>query len=714
MLFDDSIEVRELVANVKDLVIAGKRSNLDKKERDLKIGKTLVTSSKLTPYFYAIGISEGTEYIGSYACSKGWIRLIEDVLCLYYIIENNRNDDTLRDVLNHREIHELFEYDNPDDFYRIRNCYKKFVLRKSRIDLHNSIGDRPPDEMWVEARQMFSEEFVNTEFSTAKELLEKAAINKIWRSSVVACAIQNNLANDPLIREHVSEFKDKIIDELVKFKVSRDIIQIPMDNPISMYRNGYKGADSYGDYIKSIIGISMYELYWKAIEYQNNIETKISTMTNGRLFNQPTEYDEDISLRGELTELEINPKIMSLAEKLSTIHGPVSITKEASGTHIYIADPDLLETDGPKELNSKHLAINADKYFGLGQFDDNVFKTRENRLLFDKYRAYGREVPCAMSMKTYKTYSVRALLSYPPLSERFEQFKNVEFKVAAGPPRKILVKDENGNLVPEWPEKTVPLHELPPDHPAIEYIKNRGFNVEDLETQFEACYCVKEKPESRAEGRYYSRLPGGMRNSPQGRIIFSVRMNGVRWGYQSRYIDKWVNDKYFFWSPDHHWELIRYKDAEGNVVDRFPPDRVRFPKGFAPHKYLNASGSERNKLLMGFDAAVKFNKDKPKRERFCIIVEGPLDAAKIGPPGIALLGKSMSKFQAQAIASEFGNVYVMPDNDKAGEQMAECVDRMLPGLDVTIIDVPTNVKDVGDLTKEQVKQILKNECNIEL
>ena len=112
---------------------------------------------------------------------------------------------------------------------------------------------------------------------------------------------------------------------------------------------------------------------------------------------------------------------------------------------------------------------------------------------------------------------------------------------------------------------------------------------------------------------------------------------------------------------------------------------------------------------MGFDAAVEFNKDKPKKDRFCIIVEGPLDAAKIGPPGIALLGKSMSQNQAKYIQSEFSKVYVMPDNDRAGEQMAECVERMLPTLNVDIIDVPGNVKDVGDLSKEQVKQILKNE-----
>lgn len=700
--------MKELIAETKNLIRAQLKTGRFNSEKFLSLGNNLVTSSKLTPYFISLGITEGTEFIGKYAYSRGYVKFIEDVLCLYYIVENDKDDPTLRDILNHREIVDLFREEEWYDADRVRYAYKKFVLRKYRVLLHNSIGDKEPVELLAEARQMYSNEFVAMKFESGKDLLKYLKDHFVWKSSVVSCSILNDLLHDPDIIDYINKNKEIIIDELIKYDVSRKLIKIPMENPVSMYKNGYKGFDSYGEFLKNILGISLYELHWKVIEHQNNIENKIDTMVNGRLFDH-IECDEDVSIRGTITENEIDPKIMNLAERLSSIHGPVSITREASGVHIYIADPDLLKIDGPKELTSKHLAINADKYFGLGKFDDETFKTRENRIIYDKYRMVGKEVPCAMSMKTMKPYYVRDLLSYRPLKDRFEQFKDVEFKISTGPPRKLLVKDENGNMVPEWPEETIPLHELPPDHPAIEYLKNRGFDIEDLETQFEACYCMKEKPESRAEGRYYSRLPGNMRNTHQGRIIFSVRMNGVRWGYQSRYIDKWSNGKYFFWSPEHRWELIRYKDSDGNIVDRFPADKVKFPKGFAPHKYLNSTGAERNKLLMGFDAAVEFNKDKPKKDRFCIIVEGPLDAAKIGPPGIALLGKSMSQNQAKYIQSEFGHVYVMPDNDRAGEQMAECVERMLPTLNVDIIDVPGNVKDVGDLSKEQVKQILKNE-----
>lgn len=417
--------------------------------------------------------------------------------------------------------------------------------------------------------------------------------------------------------------------------------------------------------------------------------------------------EEEVLTSGSITLSRVPKVIMRLAERLAAKHGTVTIADEASGIHIHLADPEELIASGPKELQSRHLAINAEKYFGIGRYDVDEFPTRENKDLYAKFRVHDKEVPCAVSMKTGKTYRVEDLLNMPNLQSRSSLFKNVSSgKVIVGANKRLLVPDEFGNMVPEWVGEAVPLTSLPANHPAITYLTSRGFDPARLEEQFEACYCTKEKPESRGEGRYYSRLPGGMKNTPQGRIIFSVRMEGVRWGYQSRYIDIWAGDNQFFWSHNHRWELIRKRLPDGSIQEKYPAD-TRFPKGFAPHKYMNATGSERNKLLMGFDAAVASQKDKPFNQRYCVLVEGPLDAGKIGPPGIALLGKSMSDFQAAAIRKNFSKVFTMMDNDTAGRQCFAKIHAKLPNIEIVDIKVPDHVKDVGDLSYEEVANLLK-------
>lgn len=427
------------------------------------------------------------------------------------------------------------------------------------------------------------------------------------------------------------------------------------------------------------------------------------------------EYGHDIYTTGTLNSSAVPSEIMRLAENLAAIHGPVSISAQASGIHIMLADPELLLQDGVKEFKSRHLSINAEKYLRIGRYDFRTYPTEENRQIAKKYGIAGticnREFPCTSSMKTGKRYWVRDLLNrkkYPPVEERLPQFVNVKHEVVAHVSGKNLVSDENGNMVPDWVGTTIPITRLPADHPAVEYLVDRGFDPARLEEQFEACYCTEAAPEDRATGVYYSRLPGGCRNSPKGRIVFTVRMHGVRWGYQSRYIDKHENGKHLFWDGD-DWITVSEEFEDGSSVSYFPKSE-RFPQGFSPHKYINAVGGSRNKWLMGFDAAIAFNKDRSPKERFCIIVEGPLDAGKIGPPAIALMGKAFSEQQASFVASAFGKgvIGVVPDNDKAGRQGLDAVRKRLEGYNVVPVLLPDGVKDAGELTYEEARKLVAN------
>lgn len=425
------------------------------------------------------------------------------------------------------------------------------------------------------------------------------------------------------------------------------------------------------------------------------------------------EYGHDVFTTGDVSTSSVPSCVMNLAERLARIHGPVSISNQSSGWHIALADPELLEVDGVKEFGSKHLSVNAEKYYLIGKYDYKLNNTPENRKLARMYAREGPgtfEVPCASSMKTGKRYMVCDLLDthkYPPVEKRFPDFANVKPAVSSSDGGKNLVSDKFGNMVPDWVGETVPLTSLPADHPAIEYLEARGFDPARLEEQFEACYCTEAAPESRATGVYYSRLPGGMRNSPKGRIVFSVRMAGSRWGYQSRYIDKRVGGKHLFWNGD-EWVTVSEEFDDGSSVNYFPPSE-RFPNGFRPHKYINATGGSRNKWLMGYDAAVAFNAGRAYKDRFCILVEGPLDAGKLGPPAIALMGKAFSNAQADYVVNAFGGgrICVIPDNDAAGRQGLAKIHELLKGCNVRDVTVDGGVKDVGELTYAEAAELFK-------
>lgn len=424
--------------------------------------------------------------------------------------------------------------------------------------------------------------------------------------------------------------------------------------------------------------------------------------------------DIEIFTQGSVTEAGLPKSVIALARRLALRHGPVSITSESSGIHIYIPDPELLITDGDKELVKRHLSINAEKYLGIGRYSARGADTDEqkerNKQDYLRYRSKGLEVPCAVSMKTGHRFSVADLLHMMPLEKRkkLSGFNNVQRSITLASIRKNVVYDRFGNLVPDWVGETVPLHELPDDHPAIVYLKDRGYDPLALERQMDACYCIKAKPVDPAVGRFYRRLPGGMTASPQGRIVLSVLMNGVRWGYQSRMIDRKVNGQYFVWGDDEAWHLISVANPDGTITELFPRTEAN-PNGFDPPKYLNATGSERNKLLMGYDAAVEANSGRDASSTFCVLCEGPLDAAKLGSPAIAILGKSLSDFQADALAKQFNEICTVMDNDEAGRQ---CLNRIRAkmrerGRHVHNVPVPGNVKDAGDLSYEEAAALMR-------
>ena len=385
------------------------------------------------------------------------------------------------------------------------------------------------------------------------------------------------------------------------------------------------------------------------------------------------------------------PEVVRLANLLGSLHGDINISSESGGYHLNMAAPHLLVRDGRAELSAKHLAVNASKYFGFGEYED----------LSDR-----RKDKCALCMKDHRPYRVSELLNYLPLSQRgFPEMGQA--KLVDSINERHEIDDGHGNMIPDHPGAVIPLAKLAPDHAALLYLANREGGPVDigLMTQmFAASWCESEAPESREIGRWYARRHAGWKDTPQGRIIFNGLINGVRRIWQGRYLEHADATSHWIWHPyQRGWFRDAYRSSPQEDWIYIPPFDQPYLNGagkevrWKPAKYVNAFSAQRAEWgILGFDAAVKFNLSRPFSKRFAVLGEGPMDAVRFGPPGVAAIGSYLSMAQAKILASEFPIIVCAQDMDKAGVEARAVAHRMLAAFDVRLFDIePLPSKDFG-------------------
>lgn len=389
----------------------------------------------------------------------------------------------------------------------------------------------------------------------------------------------------------------------------------------------------------------------------------------------------------------LNTEERQLVNRLVFIHGGGVLRRKqgAEEVELQVADPFLLEDDGDKELLSRHLYVNITKVVR----DDHT--------------------QAARCVKDGRVYDIRTLLAMKPLEDRMPNIPKSKIRrmVSAVDYTEFYEEDEHGNLVPPGPGETVPLSGLGPEHPAIEYLMNREFDPAALETQFGACFCTKENPKL-----FYKRLPGGFAVTPQGRIVFKINQLGATRGWQARRLERWTHGGKFleYWHPyRNRWVTIGMKDDNtGKLV--LLKEMEGTPLGMTrdvilKNKYNIGLGVEKHNMLMGFDAAWEWSKQTGNRT--IGIVEGVLDAARLGPPFVSIMGLKMSMNQGALVRNFFDRALVVPDVDPDPEKrklFLEAVDAVLTshGFPVEVLELPGGgkggVKDAGDLTAAQAKR----------
>jgi len=424
--------------------------------------------------------------------------------------------------------------------------------------------------------------------------------------------------------------------------------------------------------------------------------------------------------------------VMKLAEKLAkTLGCKVGISQGRNGLHLDLPCPQCLRERGKSELDDMKFSVNASKYLGLGdqhrQAEVANFLPGTEHIKREQKRQRDRSTLCMRthnhaSAKNHR-FTVEELLRMRTFAEQFPDLHlrsdaQTMVQTDADKESHWLPDPTTGQLCPPPPGKVTPINQLPLDHAAVQYLLKRRYSMNRLYQQFQVSYCHEEHPHG-SNGVYYrgksnkSKMPKGWVDTPQARIIFYSLHNGTPMNWQARLIEH--QDEYHKWNLHPYtlqWELVATRaNTASEWIPVSPYDEVKENGAlkFKLSKYRNALQAYRE--IMGLDAAraMKGKQDAPFS--YCVLCEGPLDAARVGPGGIAVLGKSMSNDAAMQLTKNFQVIITAFDNDKAGRTATETIRGQLlrnvgRGVTQTVETFPVGAKDLGDMTQASFDEAL--------
>jgi len=175
-----------------------------------------------------------------------------------------------------------------------------------------------------------------------------------------------------------------------------------------------------------------------------------------------------------------------------------------------------------------------------------------------------------------------------------------------------------------------------------------------------------------------------------------------------RPITSWLNDGYINEADYNSLEMvINYLDARGFsdklhefywTDDAALRNRVLVPftwknrpMGFSGR--LFEDGKKKIKYFSNYPSNMIWGYDRQHKDaKFCIVVEGLLDAVAIG--ALAICSNEINDVQAQVIETLDRDIIVVPDRDKAGMAMVEAA--LKYGWGVAFPDWESGIKDTAD------------------
>lgn len=441
----------------------------------------------------------------------------------------------------------------------------------------------------------------------------------------------------------------------------------------------------------------------------------------------------DITHAGGVGQSYIPKEITDMADRIARQHNcKVTLSKESSGYHLYIPCPECLHTHGKSELKDPKYAINLSKYFGIGDAFRHLQPVTVSGFSpavmdFNQAVAEEKNFATGICMRTWQSanphrFSVADLLVMGSVTSRhpdiYTSYRMVN-QTDGDERESHWVEDPlSGKLCPPPAGEVIPLTELSPTHPARWYMETyRKFDVKRLVDLYRCGFCVKEYPESKVHKIWYRPFPGGWKDTPQGRIIFHALHGGSPMTWQGRWIEIVSQDgltKQGLNPYTFQWDVMATRATAKQAWIPHPPfDEVDADGNlkFEISKYKTAKHSARE--LMGWDSAISRADNDEDPVRWCVLTEGPLDSARVGAGGLAIMGKSISQANAEKVAANFHVVFTAFDNDRAGKEATEKISASLFGcrsrnpiiVHVEQIVIPEG-KDLGEMPQEVADKIV--------
>lgn len=115
-------------------------------------------------------------------------------------------------------------------------------------------------------------------------------------------------------------------------------------------------------------------------------------------------------------------------------------------------------------------------------------------------------------------------------------------------------------------------------------------------------------------------------------------------------------------------------------------------------EFKNSTGLPKSKTM--------FNLSSCKRYDNVFVVESSFDAIRleqVGAHAVATLGATVSRHQKELLKKYFRSIILVSDNDEAGRGMREKL-RAYLGNSLTTADLPTEVKDVSDMSDDKLSE----------
>jgi hypothetical protein len=201
-------------------------------------------------------------------------------------------------------------------------------------------------------------------------------------------------------------------------------------------------------------------------------------------------------------------------------------------------------------------------------------------------------------------------------------------------------------VVPAGPEM-YELHRLPLYHPAVEYVRSRGYDHVWLGQTHQVSYCEAARPEFPLVNR---------------RLVIPVYMFGRLVGWQARHLGE-------------------------------PPDGVP--------RYWTMPGMKKSRVLYNYDTA--------RGSDFVVVTEGPTKVWSVGDFAVATLGDTVSSFQVQLLMT-WKTVVIYLDG-KAERKAQGLYDelRRFPDVKRVLIRLPHD-REPGDYTVRENRALIKSEA----